>query len=171
MLLSRVKYLFTSRSSFYPNQNFKWENFFFHKNIHSCDRKKFLSWKKTLKKEKKLREISKDNHFWQNEKPIFIWIRDIKKFLLALKWIFVTNKKKLDWLFVSLQHEKRLESIPLKHDVVLQWNGALLFVIQWLARFFIWRLQMPICLYASMPLCLCACVPMFYSLFSWEFLV
>ena len=55
------------------------EYFFFHKDINSCVRKKFLSWKTTLKKERNQEILYRDNSLWQKEKPFFIWIREIKK--------------------------------------------------------------------------------------------
>ena len=73
MLLSRVKYLFTSRSSFYPNQNFKWENFFFIKTYIHVIGKSFCHEKKNFKKRKKIkRNFPKTTIYDKKKKPIFI---------------------------------------------------------------------------------------------------
>ena len=124
MLLSRVKYLFTSIKFLSQSKLQVGKLFFFIKTYIHVIGKSFCHEKKTLKKEKKLREISKDNHFWQNEKPIFIWIRDIKKFLLALKWIFVTNKKKtgLTFCFIATWKEVRVNSTEARCRASVEWS-------------------------------------------------
>ena len=76
MLLSRVN-IFLHLSSFYPNQNFKWENsiIFIKTYIHMIG-KNFWYKNKTLKKEKKIRRFfprtrtydKKENYFHLNER-------------------------------------------------------------------------------------------------------
>ena len=82
---------------------------------------------KTLKKEKELGEIfqrqesmtKRKNYFYLNE-------RNIKKFnCTEMNCCDQSKKNWIDFLF-HCNMKRGQESIPLKHEVVLQWNGALL---------------------------------------------
>ena len=114
--------------------------FFFHKNIHSCDRKKIFVWKQNLKKRKKLGEFFQRQESMTKRKTVLIWMREIRKISIALKLLWPI-KEKLDWLFVSLQYEKRsrVNSTEARSRASVEWGPTGLissskFVIQWLAQ-------------------------------------
>ena len=55
-----------------------------------------------------MEKFLKDKNLWQKGKlRIFIWMREIKKILIALKWIVVTNQRKtgLTFCFIAIWKE------------------------------------------------------------------
>ena len=148
MLISKGKYIFTS-IKFLSHEKINVEKlflsyrhkfmyqkmfFFMKKKLKRKKNKKYFSWKITWN-EKKVKIFSKDNMIWQKINYLHFNKRNKKND--SLKWIFATNQGKtgLTFCFIAIWKEVKSQStearipIPLKHEVVLQWNGP------WLASF------------------------------------
>ena len=88
--------------------------------------KKIVYKNKTVKKEKKIRRIFSKTIYDKKENYSYLNERNKKNFnCTEMNCCDQSKKNWIDFLF-HCNMKRGQESIPLKHEVVLQWNGALL---------------------------------------------